>query len=577
MMVQTEKQERNREWLWVGLLVGLAFAVRLALVLFVDRVVWGDEPFYLWLGHNWFEGRGYSFTGYSDVHHTPGYPFLSAVFHLLTGNLESASDVSYVLFGTLLMLPLYGLARRIFSRQVGYIALLLAAVYPALTGTILFWGTMTEPPYYFFAYAALFALLVGMERRRAWAVFLAGLAAGAAYIVRPEGVAYLSILLFYLVVIRLFEKRLLTKRTALELLCLLVGFALIFMPYMTYVRLETGAWMVSEKAGVTFLTSWRLAYGDTVAFDKSTWGLDSTGLEVFFFSRESYHVSMTEIILQDPVEFARLVYQNIITFLAQAFTLRMFPYFFLPLVGLGLFGTAWERARAKREFLLLLSLLPVMAFLAFFIQERYIAALLPALILWLAAGLVKLGEWVAATAQLLFPLREKAGMRVESRHKVSPLPSTLSPLGRGGDAWRRWGTWLPTLLVVAFLLVSLPRVMNDTARGSFRFAHKTAGLWMELAGLTTQDTVIMARYPAIAFYADAKWEPTPNATWPEVLRYARHVGADYFALDSGEVEKLRPQLAFLMDEARIPPELELVHVDTSEGERLMIYRIKPGL
>jgi 4-amino-4-deoxy-L-arabinose transferase-like glycosyltransferase len=258
--------------------VGLAFAVRLVLVLVVNRVVWGDEPFYLWLGHNWFTGKGYSFTGYSDVHHTPGYPFISAVFNLLTNNLESASDLSFVIFGTLLMLPVYGLARRIYNRQVGYIALLLLAVWPALTSTILFWGTMTEPPYYFFAYAALFALLVGMERLKPWAVFLAGLAVGAAYLVRPEGVAYLAILLFYLLVIRLFEKRLFARRTVLELACLLGGFALFFMPYAVYVRLETGSWMISEKAGVTFITSWRLAYGDTVAFDKATWGLDSTGL-----------------------------------------------------------------------------------------------------------------------------------------------------------------------------------------------------------------------------------------------------------------------------------------------------------
>ncbi|MBC7258330.1 MAG: glycosyltransferase family 39 protein [Chloroflexi bacterium] len=560
MTVRAGQTSRNREWLWVGLLVGLAFLVRLGLVLFVDRVVWGDEPFYLWLGRNWFEGRGYSFTGYSDVHHTPGYPFLSAVFYLITGNLETASDICYVLFGTALMVPLYLLARRIYSREAGYIALLVAAVYPALTGTILFWGTMTEPPYYFFAYGALLALLAGMERRRAWAVFLAGLAAGAAYIVRPEGIAYFAILLFYLVVIRLGEwiagrraanPPLQARRVALELLCLAVGFALIFMPYMIYVRLETGAWMISEKAGVTFVTSWRLAYGDTVAFDKATWGLDSTGLEVFFFSRESYHVSMVEAILQAPAEFVRLVYQNVLALLAQAFSPRMFPYFFLPLVGLGLFGETWSRTRAKREFLMLLSLLPVMAFLVFFIQERYIAALLPTLILWLAAGLVRLGEWVAGTARLLFGASE-------------------------APRWRRWGTWLPTLLIVAMLVVALPRIMDNTARGSFRFAHKTVGLWIKDALPTTRDTVIMARYPAIAFYADARWEPTPNATWPEVLRYARHVGADYFVLDSREVEKLRPQLAFLMDKTQIPPELELVHVDTSEGETLMVYRIKPN-
>jgi len=554
MTVQMEQGKRNREWLWVGLLVGLAFLVRLGLVLFVNRVVWGDEPFYLWLGRNWFEGRGYSFTGYSDVHHTPGYPFLSAVFYLLVGNLETASDICYVLFGTLLMLPLYGLARRIYNREAGYIALLLAAIYPALTGTILFWGTMTEPPYYFFAYAAMFALLAGMERRKAWAVFLSGLAAGAAYIVRPEGIAYFVILLFYLVVIRLFEKRAFTRRTLLELACLLAGFALIFMPYMTYVRLETGAWMVSEKAGVTFVTSWRLAYGDTVAFDKATWGLDSTGLEVFFFSRESYHVSMAQIILQAPMEFVKLVYQNGLGFLGQAFSPRMFPYFFLPLAGLGLFGAVWNRARAKREFLLFLSLLPVMAFLLFFIQERYIAALLPTLILWLAAGLGKLGEWVGGTVRGLLKTSE-----------VSETSEVLS---------RRWGTWLPALAIIAFLLVAQPRIMNNTAQGSFRFAHKTVGLWMKDVGLTAQDTVIMARYPAVAFYADAKWEPTPNATWPEVLRYARHVGADYFVLDGREVEGLRPQLAFLVEGEDVPPELELVHVDTSEGGKMVVYQIK---
>ncbi len=573
MTAEAKEISRNREGLWVGLLVALAFLVRLGLVLFVDRVVWGDEPFYLWLGRNWFEGRGYSFTGYSDVHHTPGYPFLSAVFYLITGNLETASDICYVLFGTALMLPLYGLARRIYSREAGYIALLLAAVFPALTGTILFWGTMTEPPYYFFAYGAMFALLAGMERHSARAVFLAGLAVGAAYIVRPEGIAYFAVLLFYLLVIRLLERRqvgnpgqvgnlpLRVRGLALEMLCLLAGFALIFMPYMIYVRLETGAWMISEKAGVTFVTSWRLAYGDTAAFDKATWGLDSTGLEVFFFSRESYHVSMVEAILQAPGEFLRLVYQNVLALLSQAFSPRMFPYFLLPLVGLGLFGEAWSRTRAKREFLLILSLLPVMAFLVFFIQERYIAALLPTLILWLAAGLTKLGDWVAGTAQLL---------------AARPGAGAEAAQGQRSRAWWRWGTWLPTLIIAAMLLAALPRVMNNTARGSFRFAHKTVGLWMKDNLATGRDTVIMARYPAIAFYADAQWEPTPNATWPEVLRYARHVGAGYFVLDGREVEKLRPQLAFLMDKTRIPPELELVHVDTSEGETLMVYRIKAG-
>jgi len=54
------------------------------------------------------------------------------------------------------------------------------------------------------------------------------------------------------------------------------------------------------------------------------------------------------------------------------------------------------------------------------------------------------------------------------------------------------------------------------------------------------------------------------------------VGADYFVLDEREVETLRPQLAFLVEGTDIPPELELVHVDRSEGAALVVYRIKPA-
>ena len=61
-----------------------AALVRLVALLEPQRIVWGDEPFYLWLGRNWLTGRGYSFTGYSDVHHTPMYPLLSGLFYLLT-------------------------------------------------------------------------------------------------------------------------------------------------------------------------------------------------------------------------------------------------------------------------------------------------------------------------------------------------------------------------------------------------------------------------------------------------------------------------------------------------------------
>ena len=83
----------------------------------------------------------------------------------------------------------------------------------------------------------------------------------------------------------------------------------------------------------------------------------------------------------------------------------------------------------------------------------------------------------------------------------------------------------------------------------------------------------MSRYPAIAFHAGARWVPTPNANYDEIIPYARNKGADYFVVDERETTTMRPQLGFLVEAKRIPAELELIHVMESEGEKLVIYRI----
>jgi len=109
-----------------------AAVVRIAALLQPYRMVWGDEPFYLWLGRNWLTGGGYTFTGYSDVHHTPMYPLLSGVLYLLTHDMELASNICYVLFGMLLVIPIYWLGKEIYTRGAGYVSAILVAIYPAI-------------------------------------------------------------------------------------------------------------------------------------------------------------------------------------------------------------------------------------------------------------------------------------------------------------------------------------------------------------------------------------------------------------------------------------------------------------
>ena len=552
---------RGPEALALAGLAVWAFLVRLVMLFQPQRIVWGDEPFYLWLGRNWLTGQGYSFTGYPDVHHTPMYPLLSGLFYLFTRNvtptaaqgMELASDICYVLFGVMLIIPIYLLAKEMYGRGPGYAAALLLAVYPAIATAPLFWGTLTEPPYYFFVYTGLWLVLVAMRRSKAWAHVLAGSCFGLAYLTRPEAVAYVAVCGGVLLLVRFFEKKLFRRETLLALSLYLIGFLVLFLPYAYYVYRQTGTWMVSEKAGVTFVTCIGLSEGNTAAFDRATWGLDSTGCEVFFFSRESYNVSMIDVIRAHPSEFVQLLVRNIRRFISSLLSSRLFPYYLLPLLGLAFFKAAWDKARVKGELLLLFSLTPVLAFLLFFIQDRYIATALPTLVIWLGLGAHELGVWLRGTAEYLLEGRK---------------------LGR---LWRGALVAIPTLALLTYLVAMQPRaVAQYTNIGSFRTEHKTIGLWMK--DNIPRDSVVMSRFPAIAFYAEQRWEPTPNAEYSQALGYARANHVQYWALDEEETRDLRPQFAFLLDAllldaGKTPPELQLVHALDSARGKLSVFRV----
>jgi len=543
-------QAADRREAAILIFLGLSSAlIRVAALMHPQRIVWGDEPFYLWLGRNWLTGQGYSFTGYSDVHHTPMYPLLSGLFYLVTRNLELASNICYVLFGLLLILPVYLLAKEMYGRAAGYAATALLAIHPAIGTAPAFWGTLTEPPYYFFVYAGLLMVLLAMRRDQRRLYAAAGILFGLAYLTRPEAIAYLIASGAVVALVRLSERRLFRQATWIRLTLFAVGFLLLYVPYGYYVFRETGSWMVSEKAGVTFVTCLGLSEGDTRAFDEATWGLDTTGCEVFFFSRESYDVSMLDAIRAYPAEFVQLVVRNARRFVGSLLSTRLLSFYLLPLMGLAFFRTTWTKARAKAEALLVASLAPVMVFLLFFIQDRYIATLMPILVIWLGLGAYELGGWLCGTAESLL------GSRVLRQRWRTPLAV------------------IPTIALVLFFVVLQPRVVEQyTSTGSFRLEHKTIGLWLK--DNLTRGSVIMSRYPAIAFYAEAQWEPTPNATYDQMLTYARAQSVDYFALDEAETRELRPQFAFLFAEDQTPSELELVHVDSGGGDRLAIFRFK---
>ncbi|MBN1402812.1 MAG: hypothetical protein JXA74_18360, partial [Anaerolineae bacterium] len=218
-----------------------------------------------------------------------------------------------------------------------------------------------------------------------------------------------------------------------------------------------------------------------------------------------------------------------------------------------------------KELYLLLSMLPVMGFILFFIQARYLLPIVPVAILWLSVGSSRLGDWLVGT--------------------IVALRTPEEPTERGGRPyWHMPQGWsaalqaLPVFLLMAWLLAMHPTVIDRVTNvGSVREEHRLLGEY--LAGQVSRDTVIMCRYPAIAFHADARWVPTPNATVQEVLSYARHKQADYWVIDEREL-RYRPQFVDLTSRVGAHDEWEelarMAPVDgPSAGDDLVVFALRP--
>lgn len=548
----------------IGILLTVALLIRVFFIRFEYAVGW-DEANYLKLGAS---GAIHGLNHVLHSYWSPFYPLVVAVVGKVISNYELAGRLVSILFGTILIIPVYLFIEKYISKKVAWYCSLLIAFFPMLIESSV--SALTESLYIFMA---INGIIVGFLTFRKKSILLAVITGGLfslAYLARPEGAGFLLVFigltLFALIyqIIKNHEYRLISV-----LLGVVSAFFIISLPYLFFLHQVTGEWTLSSKGTTNMqgaitamenkgnkLNPWLLLNEDNTHLPDDE--IYHTGDFLQHYRQGSQlHDDHTK---QNAVTTSRfLIFKKYVKNFFEVITIGISQVLGLPLIllaVLGLFGKPWDQQRIWRELYLLVYVIFfwMLVIPMFHVTERYLLQMAPIVLIWSGLGIERLVDWMQGT----FLDDKVAG---DSR-----LFSILK-------------TGLVLLIIGSFIVPGLTRMAAKNPFSVEKWAEpveqKKAGLWLKQH--CDETPIIMAWNHAISFYAGnyniKQTISIPQNNLDRVLAYARNRGAKYLALNEKNKDDF-PTINYLLDEHKAPPDLKLIYKDDSiDGLKTIIYEI----
>ncbi|HET8632286.1 MAG TPA: glycosyltransferase family 39 protein, partial [Thermomicrobiales bacterium] len=354
----------------------------------LTRVIGTDGAWYATLGVNLLHGRGYTdATGAVNVFFPPLYPVGVGLASFVVRDPEAAGRLVSLLAGLTLVGVVFALARLAFDRRVAAGAAFLAALLPTLANNSVL--VLSDRLYTCCLYAALLAGVLAWRaagpRRLAWHA-LTGAFLAATALARPEGYLHAAAWVAWLVAQHGAAGRRGDLRRPLggALLVAALAYVVVLSPYLVFLRHETGAWRLTTKTATNVVVAYRGAAAD----EHNRYSLNAAGTAEGGF--EANHDSLLAELRRAPLGFAKHYRTELQTESTMLFD-QLTPALLL-LVPLGLFALPWPTPRRPACAALLLPLLQLGFLPLFPIEPRYLLAVLPATLIFAAAGALALAE-----------------------------------------------------------------------------------------------------------------------------------------------------------------------------------------
>jgi len=389
-----------------AVLVGAAVLRILWWVRYVE-VLENEGAEFVRIAANWFHGQGYvSTVGGMNTIAPPLYPLLIGILAPVAGSEEAAARLVLLLAGLFFVWVMYRIALLVFGPSVAMIAALLAAAHPLLIALSV--SSYSEGLYITVAAAASLLVVECMDRPTLGRAVFAGLCVTAAYLTRPEALVLAFLLGVVLLAVywnRGTPVKGLRLASVLALTTLLLG-----APYVIHLTRLAGSFRWEGKSSFNNLLSERTRK-DGMSVEEAGRGLDAEGRPVgAFMFRDQTEVlrrpsgtlgSTVRGTLKDPLHRTYRVALQV----SRSSALGGMPIVLLALVGVLCSGW-WRGHKSEVAAILTVPILTLVALLTLdWTWFRYLIPLLPALLLFAAAGL----GWIARRSR---PLAAALGVTV---------------------------------------------------------------------------------------------------------------------------------------------------------------------
>ena len=538
------------------LILAVSLVVRIALMTSSSLIIENEGAEYAAIAENLLAGKGYvgvGSTGKPQLGFPPFYPFSIAVISLLvTQNTELAGRMVSLVMGLGLVFVTFKIGTLMYGRTVGLITATLVGLHPLLVRLSV--SVQSEPTYFTLVFAGVYCFLKSVDLRNIRWFFWAGAFWGLAYLTRPEAILFLVIMSCYLSVISYMTRQ--PWRPILARLSLsVVVFALLAAPYIAFLHSYTGQVRIEGKSPVNYAIGQRMMSG--MGIQEALFGVDEN-LREFGVGLEDLN---RHIVNPAKFDFPALIpyvaratksqLKNIVSTITNSGSFGKGLLFVM--VILGLFCSAWDVDRAKREggLLLILGGVSVSLFSLQFFHERYVYILLPFMLLWAGKGVDEFTKWAKQTQKLVVSKDEG-----KPNHRVPVLQ---------------------IILIASLLLLGAPGnvpVFCDDFRSTKNGCiwTKEAGLWLRQQ--PPENKVIMDAGLAVPYYARAEFLGLPYSSSATAVKYILKKKPDFVVL-RGTMRQDRPYLEEWLTHGVSDNRFSLVYeAGNTLDDKIQIYRVR---